>query len=52
VRKAGAQRGEGSRREEQNGSVLATFLRHADEGDDMLNRFVTGDESFVHHYQP
>jgi hypothetical protein len=27
------------------------LLRHADE-DDMLNMTVTGDESWVHHYQP
>jgi hypothetical protein len=26
-------------------------LRYADEGEDMLNRIVTGDESWVHHYQ-
>jgi hypothetical protein len=34
---------------EPNGSVLAT---DADEGEDMLNRTVTGDKSWVHHYQP
>jgi hypothetical protein len=27
-------------------------LRYADEGEDMLNRILTGDESRVHHYQP
>jgi hypothetical protein len=37
---------EGSRKNEPNRSVLA------DEGEDMLNRSVTGDESWVHHYQP
>jgi hypothetical protein len=26
-------------------------LRYADEGEDMLNRIVTGDESWVHHYK-
>jgi hypothetical protein len=25
---------------------------YADEGEDMLNMIVTGDESWVHHYQP
>jgi hypothetical protein len=28
------------------------LLRYADEGGDILNRRVTGDESRVHHYQP
>jgi hypothetical protein len=28
------------------------LLRYADEGEDMLNRIVTGDESWVRHYQP
>jgi hypothetical protein len=28
------------------------LLRYAEEGEDMLNRIVTGDESWVHHYQP
>jgi hypothetical protein len=27
-------------------------LQYADEGEDMLNRIVCGDESWVHHYQP
>jgi hypothetical protein len=40
----GAQRTEGSRKNYPNGSVLATSLT-ADEGEDMLNRIVTGDES-------
>jgi hypothetical protein len=31
---------------------LQHLLRYADEGEDMLNRIVTGDESWVHHYQP
>jgi hypothetical protein len=31
---------------------LQHLLRYADEGDVMLNRIVTGDESWVHHYQP
>jgi hypothetical protein len=33
-------------------TVLATSLAVADEGEVMLNRIVTGDESWVHHYQP
>jgi histone-lysine N-methyltransferase SETMAR len=28
------------------------LLRYADEGEDMLNRIFTGDESWVHHYKP
>jgi hypothetical protein len=28
------------------------FRRYHDEGHDMLTRIVTGDESWVHHYQP
>jgi hypothetical protein len=41
-------------REQMNrmGLSLQHFLRYADEGEDMLNRYVTGDESWVHHYQP
>jgi transposase len=35
-----------------NASVLATLLRYADEGEHMLNRNVTGNEPWVHHYQP
>jgi hypothetical protein len=35
---------------------MVLFLQHllwcADEGEDMLNRIVTWDESWVHHYQP
>jgi hypothetical protein len=50
-----AQRTE-SRKNEPNGSVLYLqyLLQYADEGEDtsMLNRTVTGDESWVHHYQP
>jgi hypothetical protein len=34
------------------GLSLQHILRYADEGDDMLNRVVTGDESWVHQYQP
>jgi histone-lysine N-methyltransferase SETMAR len=34
------------------GLSLQHLLRYADEGEDMLNRIVTGDESWVHHYQP
>jgi hypothetical protein len=28
------------------------FYRYHDEGHDMLAQIVTGDESWVHHYQP
>jgi histone-lysine N-methyltransferase SETMAR len=31
---------------------LQHLLQYADEGEDMLNRTVTGDESWVHYYQP
>jgi hypothetical protein len=34
------------------GLSLQHLLRYADEGEDMLNRIFTGDESWVHHYQP
>jgi hypothetical protein len=36
------------------GLSLQHLLRYGDEGEDtsMLNRIVTGDESWVHHYQP
>jgi hypothetical protein len=34
------------------GLSLQHLLRYADEGNDMLNRIVTGDESYVDHYQP
>jgi hypothetical protein len=34
------------------GLSLQHFLRYVDEGEDMFNRVVTGDESWVHHYQP
>jgi histone-lysine N-methyltransferase SETMAR len=46
----GAQRTEGSRKNEPNGLSLQYLFRYADE--DMLNRIVTGDELWVHHYQP
>jgi hypothetical protein len=39
------------RKNEPNGSSLQHLLRCADEGEDMLNRIVTQDESWVHHYQ-
>jgi hypothetical protein len=41
-------------REKRNliGLSLQHLLRYADEGEDMLNRIVTGEESLVHHYQP
>jgi hypothetical protein len=34
------------------GLSLQHLLRYADEGEDMLNRILTGDESWVYHYQP
>jgi hypothetical protein len=37
---------------EEKCSAVCFFLWYADEGEDMLNRIVTGDESWVHHYQP
>jgi hypothetical protein len=41
-------------REKMNrmGLSLQHVLRYADEEDEMLNRIVTEDESWVHHYQP
>jgi hypothetical protein len=41
-------------REKNNriGLALQHLLRHADEGEGMLNRTFTGDESWVHHYKP
>jgi hypothetical protein len=50
----GAQRTEGSRKMNRTGLSLQHLLvlRYADEGEDMLNRIVTEDESWVHHYQP
>jgi hypothetical protein len=40
-------------REKMNrmGLSLQHLLQYADEGEDMLNKMVTGDESWVHHYQ-
>jgi hypothetical protein len=34
------------------GLSLQHLLRYADEGENMLNRIVTGDESWVYYYQP
>jgi hypothetical protein len=34
------------------GLSLQHLLLYADEGEDMFNRNVTVDESWVHHYQP
>jgi hypothetical protein len=45
----GAQRIQGLRKNKWNRFVLATSLTVRE---DMLNRIVTGDESWVHHYQP
>jgi hypothetical protein len=36
----------------QMGESVQHLLWYAAEGEDMLNRIVTGDESWVHHYQP
>jgi hypothetical protein len=50
----GAQRTEGSRKKKkkkkQIGLSLQHLFRHADEGEDMLNRIVIGEESWMHHY--
>lgn len=38
---------------ESNGPLLATFFAvYAIEGEDMINRIITGDESWVHYYEP
>lgn len=34
------------------GQCLHNLCRYADEGEDMLTRIITADESWVHHYQP
>jgi len=34
------------------GLSLQHLQRYQDEGDDMLSRIVTGDDSWVHHYEP
>jgi hypothetical protein len=34
------------------GLPLHHLLLYAEEGEDVLNRIVTRDESYVHHYQP
>jgi hypothetical protein len=34
------------------GLSLQHLLQYADEGENMLNRIVAGDESWMHHYQP
>jgi hypothetical protein len=41
-------------REKMNQMCLSLqhFLRYAVDGEGMLNKIVTGDESWVHHYQP
>jgi hypothetical protein len=48
----GAQRTEGLRKMNRMGLSLQHLLQYADEGEDVLNRAVTGGESWVHHYQP
>jgi hypothetical protein len=47
----GAQRTKGLRKNDKMGLSLQHVLRYADEKEEMLNRIVTGDESWVHHYQ-
>jgi hypothetical protein len=43
-------------KDQEKANRMDLSLRHlsqyVDEGEDMLNRIVTGDESWVHHYQP
>ncbi|BFZ13360.1 hypothetical protein BsWGS_16399 [Bradybaena similaris] len=34
------------------GLPLEHLCQYANEGEDMMNRIITGDESWVHHYQP
>jgi hypothetical protein len=34
------------------GLSLQHLLQYADEGEDILNRTITADESWIHHYQP
>jgi hypothetical protein len=54
VHKVGAQRTEGSRKNAMNrmGLSLQRLLRYKyADGEDMLNRIVTGDESWIHYYQ-
>jgi hypothetical protein len=48
----GAQRTEGLRKTKQRCLTLQHLLWYAHEGEDMLNRIGTGDESWVHDYQP
>jgi hypothetical protein len=48
----GAQRTGGSLKINPMGLSLQHLLRYADEKEDMLNRIVSGDESWVHHCQP
>jgi hypothetical protein len=48
----GAQRTEGSRKMNRMGVSVQHLLQYADGGKDMLNRIVTGNESWMHHHQP
>jgi hypothetical protein len=48
----GAQRTEGLGKINQMGLSLQHLLQYADEEEFMLSRIVTGEESWVHHYQP
>jgi hypothetical protein len=52
MRAVGAPRTEGSSKMNQMSLSLQHLLRYADEGEDMLNRIVTEDESWVHHCLP
>jgi hypothetical protein len=47
----GAQRTEQTRKINLLGLSLQRLLRYADEEEDMLNRIVTGEESWMHHYR-
>jgi hypothetical protein len=51
VRTVGAQGTEGLRKMNRMSLSFHHLLQYAD-GDDMPKRIVTGDESWVHHYQP
>jgi hypothetical protein len=41
----------GQEKMNRTGLSLQHLLQYADEREDMLNRFITGDESWVHYYQ-
>jgi hypothetical protein len=43
-------------KDQEKMNLMSLFLQHllwyADEGEGMLDRIVTGDESWLHHYKP